>query len=76
MNQSGQGDYSQYYEQYWNNYAAWGGYGAGGQQYYDPYSYGDMSGEGMGMDMGQAQAKDSSKEDFEPVGGWLDYSHH
>lgn len=56
------GDYSQYYEQYWNNYAAWQNYGS----YYDPYSagYGDYS-DGMG-DTGE-ESKDASKEDFEPV---------
>ncbi|KAK4288057.1 hypothetical protein Pmani_038895 [Petrolisthes manimaculis] len=29
MNHMG-GDYSQYYEQYWNNYAAWQNYGSNG----------------------------------------------
>lgn len=56
------GDYSQYYEQYWNNYAAWQNYGT----YYDPYaSYGDYS---NGIEGGGGDSKDSSKEDFEPVG--------
>lgn len=57
------GDYSQYYEQYWNNYAAWQNYGT----YYDPYgsSYGDYS---SGMEGSNGDSKDSSKEDFEPVG--------
>ncbi|KAK4321589.1 hypothetical protein Pmani_007614 [Petrolisthes manimaculis] len=56
------GDYSQYYEQYWNNYAAWQNYGT----YYDPYSssYGDYS---SGMEGSNGDSKDSSKEDFEPV---------
>jgi len=62
MNPQMSGDYSQYYEQYWNNYAAWQNYGS----YYDPYSagYGDYS-DGMG-DTGE-ESKDASKEDFEPV---------
>ncbi|KAG7164161.1 putative tRNA selenocysteine 1-associated protein 1-like [Homarus americanus] len=56
------GDYSQYYEQYWNNYAAWQNYGT----YYDPYasSYGDYH---SGIEGGSGDSKDSSKEDFEPV---------
>ncbi|XP_063609517.1 tRNA selenocysteine 1-associated protein 1-like [Penaeus indicus] len=61
MNHMG-GDYSQYYEQYWNNYAAWQNYGT----YYDPYSssYGDYN---TGLEGGTGDAKDTSKEDFEPV---------
>ncbi|XP_068221665.1 tRNA selenocysteine 1-associated protein 1-like isoform X2 [Palaemon carinicauda] len=61
MNPMG-GDYSQYYEQYWNNYAAWQNYNA----YYDPYSssYGDYS---TGIEGGSGDSKDASKEDFEPV---------
>lgn len=60
------GDYSQYYEQYWNNYAAWQNYGT----YYDPYSssYGDYN---TGLEGGTGDAKDTSKEDFEPVGEFL-----
>ncbi|MCL4125371.1 UNVERIFIED_CONTAM: hypothetical protein GTU68_010033 [Idotea baltica] len=56
------GDYSQYYDQYWN-YAAWQNYGTGG--YYDyTTGYGDYS---MMMDEGMDENKEESKEDFEPV---------
>ena len=55
------GDYSQYYEQYWN-YAAWQNYGG----YYDPYtaSYGEYG----SIEESTDDAKESAKEDFEPVG--------
>ncbi|XP_076044446.1 tRNA selenocysteine 1-associated protein 1-like isoform X2 [Oratosquilla oratoria] len=60
MNHMGGGDYNQYYEQYWNNYAAWQNYGS----YYDPYSgsYG-----GYGCVAGVEEEKENNKEEFEPV---------
>ena len=76
-------DYNQqYYEQYWNNYAAWQGYGgsAGGggsgggsgppqeAHYYDPYAASTAYAEYDQSTQDASQEEKPTKEDFEPVG--------
>ncbi|KAF2343976.1 RNA recognition motif domain, partial [Trinorchestia longiramus] len=71
----GGGDYNQqYYDQYWNNYAAWPGYGSSGapdSQYYDNYNSGPGGYTEYDQPASAQQDDKPSKEDFEPVGKLL-----